>query len=85
MFLENIRSPQFRQALGQLGAALHSDNYNNIMASLQLDPAPGMMHLLSGDAIRAFLASVERANNNNSTGSSMPPNPSNNDDSKSDE
>ena len=86
LLLENIRSPQFRQALGQLGAALNSDNYNNIMASLQLDPAPGMMHLLSGDAIRAFLASVERANNNDSANrSSMPPNPPNNDDSKMDE
>lgn len=74
--------------MGQLGAALHSDNYNNIMASLQIDPAPGMMHLLSGDAIRAFLASVERANNSSDNGASssnVPPAPPSNDDSKMNE
>jgi hypothetical protein len=34
----NLRSPQLRQAMGTLTAALHSDNYNSVFANLGVDP-----------------------------------------------
>lgn len=56
---ESIRSPQFIQALSSLSSALQSENFDNVMASFQLDPSAGLLHLMSGDAVRAFLAGIE--------------------------
>ncbi len=71
-FLEaNIRSSQLRQALGALSAALNSDNYNSVLANLGgLDPSPGTQHLLRGDAVAAFLASLQAANSPEESNSS---------------
>lgn len=79
-FLEaNIRSSQLRQALGSLSAALNSDNYNSVLANLGgLDPSPGMQHLMQGDGVAAFLASLQAANppeEGSSSGDAPPPPP----------
>lgn len=56
---ESIRSPQFRQSMSQFSGALESDNINNIMANFNIDPAPGMEHLIRGDGVGAFVASLQ--------------------------
>eukprot|EP01035_Chromulina_nebulosa_P020221 gene20221-26251_t len=59
-FLEdNIRSPQFQQSLESLSSALQSDGGNAVMANIGVDPSPGTNDLLRGDAISAFLTSVQ--------------------------
>eukprot|EP00595_Chromulina_sp_UTEXLB2642_P001348 CAMPEP_0196762548 /NCGR_PEP_ID=MMETSP1095-20130614/2256_1 /TAXON_ID=96789 ORGANISM="Chromulina nebulosa, Strain UTEXLB2642" /NCGR_SAMPLE_ID=MMETSP1095 /ASSEMBLY_ACC=CAM_ASM_000446 /LENGTH=222 /DNA_ID=CAMNT_0042113783 /DNA_START=448 /DNA_END=1116 /DNA_ORIENTATION=- len=59
-FLEdNIRSPQFQQSLESLSNALQSDGGNAVMANIGVDPSPGTNDLLRGDAISAFLTSVQ--------------------------
>jgi hypothetical protein len=59
-----LQSPQFRQALGALTAALHTDNFNAIMANLGLDPSRGMDALVRGDRkcrCRALIRANSRA------------------------
>ena len=56
---ETLRSPQFRQSLTTLSSALQSDNFNNVMMNFNIDPAPGMQHLLRNDAIGAFIAALQ--------------------------
>ena len=59
---ENIRSPQFQQALSHLSAALMSDgNSNAIFANFSLDPADGMEAMNRGDGIKAFLDAMVAA------------------------
>lgn len=58
---ENIRSPQFRQALDSLSEALHSDSYNSVLANLGLNPASGGDQLAQGDNMGAFLSAVQSA------------------------
>jgi hypothetical protein len=40
-----LRSPQLRQALGALGAALQTDNFNAVMSNFGLDPMAGAAEL----------------------------------------
>ena len=56
---ENLRSPQFRQALDSLSEALHSDSYNSVLANLGLNPAAGADQLAQGDNMDAFLSSLQ--------------------------
>lgn len=63
--LENIRSPQVRQCLNALTAALCDDqggasmeNLNSILANFQLRPEDGMMGMMAGNPIQAFLDCV---------------------------
>ena len=58
---ENLRSPQFRQALDSLSEALDSDSYNSVLANLGLHQAPGDNHPVQEDPVGAFLSSVQRA------------------------
>lgn len=44
---ENVRSPQFRQAIASLSDVLNSDNFNSVMANFNIDPSPGMSHMVS--------------------------------------
>eukprot|EP00752_Nemacystus_decipiens_P008109 g7249.t1 len=57
---ETIRSPQLQQALQSLGQALHSDNFNNIMSSFELDPSnPESSEAMArGDPVEAFLRAM---------------------------
>jgi hypothetical protein len=41
-----IEHPQFRQSLGALTAALHSENFNSVVANFDIDPTAGMSHLV---------------------------------------
>lgn len=67
---DTLRSPQLQQAVDVLAGALHSDNFNSVLANLGIDPAPGMAHLMRGDAVGAFLAAASAAGAANpSTGS----------------
>ena len=43
---ESVRSAQLRQSLGSLSNALQSDNINSVMANFQIDPFPGMGHMV---------------------------------------
>ena len=74
---ETLRSPQFRQSLTTLSSALQSDNFNNVMMNFNIDPAPGMQHLLRNDAIGAFIAAlqatVDAQNRTESESGSNPP------------
>jgi 26S proteasome regulatory subunit N13 len=58
---DTLRSPQLQQAVDVLAHALHSDNFNSVLANLGIDPAPGMAHLMRGDAVGAFLAAASAA------------------------
>ena len=53
-----IRSPQLRQALSALSAALGTENYETVFANFDLDPADGADELAHGDAVGAFLAAL---------------------------
>ena len=44
---ENIRSPQFQQALGALNDVLQSDGGSGVLASLGLNPQDGVEELVS--------------------------------------
>eukprot|EP00903_Cladosiphon_okamuranus_P022669 g20862.t2 len=57
---ETIRTPQLQQALQSLGQALHSDNFNNIMSSFELDPSnPQSSEAMArGDPVDAFLKAM---------------------------
>ena len=54
-----LRSPQLRQALGSLSAALQSDNYNSVLGNFGLDPAAGSEQMMRGDSVSAFLDAVQ--------------------------
>jgi hypothetical protein len=70
--LENLRSPQVRQCLNALSAALCDDqggsmeNFNSILANFQLRPEDGAIAMMAGNPIQAFLdcvlKSVQREN-----------------------
>jgi hypothetical protein len=70
--LENLRSPQVRQCLNALSAALcddqgrSMDNFNSILANFQLRPEDGAIAMMAGNPIQAFLdcvlKSVQREN-----------------------
>ena len=42
-----LHSPQLQQAMDALAEALNSDNFNSILSSFNIDPAPGMAKLVS--------------------------------------
>lgn len=54
-----LRSPQFKQSLGALSAALQSENFNTVFANFGLDPRDGAAALNLGDGIGAFLQAVQ--------------------------
>jgi hypothetical protein len=58
--VENLRSPQVRQALGSLQSAIAGDNFNSVLANFQLDTSsPRVQEAMnSGNMILAFLESV---------------------------
>ena len=68
--MENLRSPQVKQCLKSLSAALcddeggSMDSFNSILANFQLKPEDGMLAMAAGNPIEAFLqcvlASVQR-------------------------
>ena len=61
-FLEaNIRSPQLRQAMQSLTAALNSSDYYSVFANLGVDAAAGQEHIARGDMVRAFLTAIQAA------------------------
>jgi len=71
---ETLRSPQFRQSLTMLSGALQSDSFNSVMMNFNVDPAPGMQHLLRNDAIGAFIAALQATvDAQNSETSNNPP------------
>jgi len=53
-----IRSPQFRQGLEGLSAALSSENFTAVFASFGLDPADGQDSMARGDSVGAFLDAI---------------------------
>ena len=53
-----LRSPQLRQALGQLTNALQTDNFNAVMSNFGLDPAAGAAALAQGNGVSAFLEAI---------------------------
>lgn len=63
---DTLRSPQLQQAIDVLAHALHSDNFNSVLANLGIDPSPGAAHLMRGDAVGAFLAAASAAGRSNS-------------------
>lgn len=61
MLEENLRSPQVRQCLASLTAALaEGDDFNSILANFRLDPADGASALEAGNPIQAFLDCILR-------------------------
>ena len=56
---ETLRSAQFFESLRMLSHALQSDNFNSVMMNFNIDPAPGMQHLIRNDAIGAFIAALQ--------------------------
>lgn len=56
---ETLHCPQFQQALRSLSSAAQSDNFSSIMASLSIDPSPGMPHMVRGDNVRALLTAIQ--------------------------
>lgn len=63
--MENLRSPQVKQCLKSLTAALEDEgSFNSILANFQLKPEDGAAAMASGNPIQAFLdcvlKSVER-------------------------
>ena len=77
---ETLRSPQFRESLRMLTGALQSDSFNSVMMNFNIDPAPGMQHLLRNDAIGAFIAALQAtidAQNSDTSNNPPPPNSSN--------
>lgn len=61
-FLEaNIRSPQLRQAMQSLTAALNSSDYYSVFANLGVDAAAGQEDIARGDMVRAFLTAIQAA------------------------
>ena len=56
---KTLRSPQFKQSLAALSAALQSENFNTVFANFGLDPRDGATSLNSGDGIGAFLQAVQ--------------------------
>lgn len=71
--MENLRSPQVKQCLKSLSAALcdddggSMDSFNSILANFQLRPEDGAIAMMSGNPIQAFLdcvlKSVQREKN----------------------
>jgi|AntRauTorckE5430_2_1112549.scaffolds.fasta_scaffold00246_8 hypothetical protein len=59
--MENLRSPQVKQCLKSLSAALcddeggSMDSFNSILANFQLRPEDGAIAMMSGNPIQAFL------------------------------
>jgi hypothetical protein len=63
--MENLGSPQVKQCLTSLTAALQEgESFNSILANFQLDPMDGAAAMMTGNPIQAFLdcvlKSVER-------------------------
>mmetsp|Transcript_10796 Transcript_10796/g.13661 ORF Transcript_10796/g.13661 Transcript_10796/m.13661 type:complete len:462 (+) Transcript_10796:100-1485(+) len=61
--MENLRSPQVKQCLKSLSAALEEEegsSFNSILANFQLRPEDGAMALAAGNPIQAFLDCVLR-------------------------
>lgn len=62
--MENLRSPQVKQCLKSLSAALcddeggSMDSFNSILANFQLRPEDGAIAMMSGNPIQAFLDCV---------------------------
>ena len=58
--VENLRSPQIRQALGSLPSAIAGDWFNDVLANFQLDTASEKVQeaIRLGNMILAFLESV---------------------------
>jgi len=62
--LENLRSPQVKQCLKSLSAALcdddggSMDSFNSILANFQLRPEDGAIAMMAGNPIQAFLDCV---------------------------
>lgn len=54
-----VRSPQFRQTLASLTAALQTENYNSIFANFSLDTSAGAAALAQGNNVEAFLQAIE--------------------------
>lgn len=68
---ENIRSPQFRQAIGSLNDAL-AENFSGVAANVGIDPAPGHSELVRGDTAGAFLTAVQAAATTPSASTAQP-------------
>jgi len=60
MLVENLRSPQVRQALGSLQSAIAGDSFNDVLANFQLDTTSEKVQeaMRQGNMILAFLESV---------------------------
>lgn len=59
--MENLRSPQVKQCLASLSAALCDegmDGFNSILANFSLRPEDGAIAMMSGNPIQAFLDCV---------------------------
>lgn len=56
-----VGSPQVRQTMDRLSAALQSDQFNTILSSLELDAEAGSEMLAQGDGIGAFLHALQAA------------------------
>ena len=58
--IDNLRSPQVRQALGSLQSAIAGDSFNSVLANFQLDTSSARVQeaMNSGNMILAFLESV---------------------------
>lgn len=77
---ENIRSPQFQQALGALSEALVQDGAT-VAGSFGIDPAPGNAELIRGDAVGGFLTSIQAATQSDDS-TTQPSQPQNNEEAK---
>lgn len=71
--MTNLRSPQVKQCLKSLTAALEEgESFNSILANFQLSPEDGAVALASGNPIQAFLdcvlKSVEREKEESKSG-----------------
>lgn len=56
---DNLRSPQFRQAVGALDQALHSTPFNAVASNLGIDPTPGIDSLARNNVVEALVTCLQ--------------------------
>lgn len=59
--VRTLRSPQLRQAMSALSEGINGETYGTVLANFGVDPGPGTDLLLQGNAVGAFVAAVQAA------------------------
>ena len=66
VWLQQLTSPEFQNALGSLTSALQTNNFNTVFANFGLDPMDGAEQMARGDGVGAFVRALEARARRNS-------------------